>query len=219
MSELNQKIEAIKKDVEVFASQFEGFKVVDAESQEKGSIATLEVRKRVKRIEELRTFFVKPLNDQVKNINDLFKAETEPLKALGAKIDAELKTFFLQEEARKEKELQEKLAQQRADEEAARKIKEEAEKAGVVVEVPTPQTIVEVHNSVEPVATTTKTASGSLSYKKVWTWKLEDEAKLRAARPDLFVLDEKKVNALVRDGVRELEGVTIYQDVQTSGRT
>jgi len=166
----------------------------------------------------LRTFFVKPLNDQVKQINSLFQAETEPLKILSAKIDTELKTYFIAEEKRREEELQEKLKAQREEEALAAKLKAEAEAAGLPMpEIKTP-TVLEVTDSVEVVPTSTKTAAGTMSYKKVWQWEVEDEDALRLSRPDLFILDEKAVNALVRGGEREVKGLRIFQDVQTSGR-
>ncbi len=73
----------------------------------------------------------------------------------------------------------------------------------------------EAKNASEPVEalkTSVRTDSGLMSRKKIWKWRVKDEAKLRNAYPELFVLDEKAVNAMVKGGAREVEGIEIYQE-------
>lgn len=77
------------------------------------------------RLEDLRKFFVKPLNDHVKAINQGFKPKTEALDAAMHEVHVRM-SKFIQDENRK--------AQEKADRELARK-----EKANAKWGLPAPQ--------------------------------------------------------------------------------
>lgn len=60
----------------------------------------------------------------------------------------------------------------------------------------------------EEVAATVRTANGKATRKKVWEWTLVDRSKL----PDEYlIVDEKKLNAVVKAGIRDIPGVKIEQ--------
>lgn len=208
MSELLQKIQLIEQDVQSFVAPLQSFQITSDEENALAAEYLSQVKKRVKRIEELRVFFVKPLNDQVSEINKMFKPQASPLIAIEAKIKEEMKRYFIQEETKKKAELEEKLK-------AQEKLNEELKQTGLDIQI----TNLEVVDSVKMPEKSIKSSSGTVSHKKVWTYEVVDLNALRAARPDLFELDRAKVTALVREGVRELEGVRIYEDVQISART
>ena len=60
-----------------------------------------------------------------------------------------------------------------------------------------------------------------ISVKKVWKHKLIDIHALYAARPDLVTLEPKtnNINAAIRqDGVRQIPGLEIWEETETSVR-
>ena len=223
-AELVQKMEAIKASVSEFTGKAKSL-VVTNDAQEVEAIEALGAgKKRIKRVEELRKFFTAPLNAQLKSINAMFKCQSEPLKEVEKILKAKLIAYGDEKEARLIKEREEQAKKDAAalkkEQEAAAELAAEEAKSRKpsdpipVVEPPKP---VEVE-PIEAPEQTVRTDSGSATRKKVWTWKVKDEKRLREVRPDLFVLDEKAVNQLVRDGVREVEGLDIYQDTQLSIR-
>ena len=66
---------------------------------------------------------------------------------------------------------------------------------------------------------TVRTHAGVFSVKKVWTWKVENMDLLRKSHPELFILDEKAVNKLMRDGIHDIAGINFFQVSQGATRT
>ena len=64
--------------------------------------------------------------------------------------------------------------------------------------------------------TQVKTASGGVKVVKVWSWIAEDMALVPR---DLFVLNTAEIDRLVREGVRIIPGIKIYQkeEVRNAG--
>ena len=79
---IDEKISLIHQDSLQLKNEVAEFKVVDETSQRTAVEILAKIKKRLKRIDDLRTEFVKPLNDQVKKINNMFKMEAEPLAEL-----------------------------------------------------------------------------------------------------------------------------------------
>lgn len=85
------------------------------------------------------------------------------------------------------------------------------------------------HNNEEALATmempvvqepekTVRTHAGVFSVKKVWNWEVTDEKMLRNFHPELFVLDEKAVNKLMREGQHDIAGIRFFQVSQGATR-
>lgn len=195
MSTIYQKLELIQADVAAVCSQNQVISINSDTDLEAAIETEISVKKRIKRIEELRTFFVKPLNDQVRSINDMFKNQSSPLIELEVRIKAARRVYALmQEEEANKKRL--------AELEAAKETMGHAEaEIAAIVSVPVP-------------AESVKLDSGTGSIKKVWTFEVEDEKKLRKYYPQLFVLDTQALRALITGGKREIAGVRVYQDLQ-----
>jgi hypothetical protein len=94
-------------------------------------------------------------------------------------------------------------AQRKAEREAAEKTakaEKKAEKTGKVF-VPPPPPV--------PLAKTTSTETAAGTYRMVKRWKVKDEKKIPR---DLWMLDEKKINGMVRAGVQAIDGIEIYEE-------
>jgi len=149
--------------------------------------------------ETMRTFFVKPLNDQVKNINLMFKGQTDPLDKAIRTVKAAISTYTLEQEA--EAQRKEAIAQARRDK--ANAAREEAGKSLILDPV----------KSVERAAPTVATAAGRTTTKKVWKFEV---IKASEVPREYCEPVDKLIRNAVNAGARDIKGVRIYEDVQVS---
>ena len=152
-----------------------------------------------KRIEALRTSLVKPLNDHVRRINDLFKGYSAPLDRADAALRAKITAYHAEQERlrREEAERLRKLAEK----EQAR-LERAAAKKGIPAPPPIP---------VPTPAAVPKTMTGeygSMTTRKEWRFDITDEAQVPR---QYLVVDEARIRAAIRAGIREIPGVRIYQ--------
>ncbi len=177
-----------------------------------------------KSLEENRIALVNPLNDHVKRINDAFHEVGAPLDRALTIIDDKVKADrreqerIAQEAARKAEEVKQRLehdAVMKAAQEAKaagnftpKEIVAYAESARAEVQVPAPALA-------SPPKTIRAESGATLSVKKVWTFAIEDLGKVPV---EYLALDTAKVRCAIRDGVREIPGLRIYQDDQVAGR-
>lgn len=160
-----------------------------------------------KRIEEKRTFFVKPLNDQVKKINELFKETAAPLARADYILRGKLLAYQM-DVRRKKKEEDDRL--RALAEKEQKRLEKQAEKKGL----PAPPPVV-VPVSQAP-AKTIQTGMGSATSKTVWDFDIIDEDQIPRA---YLVVDQAKIRAVVKAGVREIPGVKIFQTEQLAVRS
>lgn len=218
-------------------------KIVDDSGQQLAIDAREKVRVCLKRIEEIRKTAVGPLNDKVKHINSQAKFYLEPLEFALTAVTKTLKDYMdekariaeekarkireeqeakeraerekLEEAQRKQRELEEQAAKASHEEQenlerAAREEAKKAEEAQAALDAKEVQLVEEPLKSV-------RTESGAMITRKMkWTWSVEDINLLYKSRPDLFLVDEKKINKLVKEGQREIPGLKIYQESQLS---
>lgn len=145
-------------------------------------------------LEERRKFFVKPLNDHVKEINALFKEVGDPLNIADRLMRTKVIEWRKQVEEvarKKQAELQRRAEQARARQE---------EKAAAKGEPPPPPAPV-------PTIEVPKTAGGVTTV-KTWTFEITDITKVPRTYLDL---NETLVRKHIRAGVREIPGLRIYQ--------
>lgn len=157
------------------------------------------VKSRMNKVEELRTFFVGPLNDQVKNINAMFKAQIEPLNAIIASVKRAIAAYTM-EEAKKARIEEERLAKLRE------KQNERREEKGLDP-ITTPLPIV------APPKQTVKTETAKTTTVKVWKFRVLDVNVV----PREYLRCEVKhadVQRAISGGVREIAGLEIYEDVE-----
>lgn len=152
-----------------------------------------------KQIEGKRKFFVEPLNEQVKKINALFKSIVAPLDVADEMIRGKILDYRKKQAAELAKE-QERLNKEAIKEQ--KKVDAKAERMGVESTTVVPKTVAPAASMV-----------GAATVKKVWKFKVTDPA---IVPRDYLMVDETKIRNAVREGVRAIQGVEIYQDDQLS---
>lgn len=173
---------AIQANVPKLKEAAETITIWDEDSAAQGADIAKLISEAIKVAEDERKKIVKPFNDGVKAINARFKRITEPLDAALANIKGKLLTFRREQEA---------IRRQQA---------EEAMKAVQQGAPPVEALAVNVVN---------KGNFGTASTLKRWTYEVTDLSKVRL---DLLCVDHAKVMDLIRQGVREENGIRIYQE-------
>lgn len=159
-----------------------------------------------KKLEEKRKFFVKPLNDQVKKVNDLFKEYNAPLDNADRTLRGKVLSYR-QEVQRKQREEEERL--RKLAEKEQKRLEKKAEKTGQ----PAPPPI--VIPMIEQAPKTIQADLGSATTKTVWDFQIIDESLIPR---EYLIVDERKIRAVVKAGIREIPGVRIYQTEQLAVR-
>lgn len=187
-----------------------------------------------KKLEAQRVSLVKPLNDHVKFINGLFKDWAEPLESAN-EIVREKVLAYTREQARiaaeaqavEDERIRTEQARLAAGEErvraeqariAAEQARLEAEAEAANAPPPPPVAIVPPSPAPIPAAPekTTRSPLATTTVKKVWQYEVTDPD---AVPREYLVIDQKKIAAVVRAGVRSIEGVRIFETEQLAVRS
>jgi len=174
-----------------------------------------EIKGRAKAIEAERKTWVDPLNQQVKRFNEKFKGLSEPLEDARIGLTKKVVAYQSIVEAQKRAEAEKVRLAREAELLAAAQAKEELGNAEGA------EKLLNYAIAVKPVVEETGRGgfSGSKSViSKVWTYEVLDMAALAAAPQNLVIDNSAKINQLIREGVRELPGLRIYQREQLSIR-
>jgi hypothetical protein len=189
--------EAAKENVEFF-EVVKGY-VIQSDDEYADAAEILKIVKhKFKVLDEERTISVKPLNDEVKEINAWFKPALERLKD----CEAELKRIMGAYSLAKQQEQQRILA------EAAKA----AEAALVTSSDPQQSVMALVQQATE--AQAPRVAGVSVS--RVWKWELVDPAQVPL---EFWSIDPAKLDAAVKAGTREIPGVRVYEDARVIARS
>ncbi len=179
----------------------------------------------VKGLEDTREKAVKPLNDQVREINAMFKAVTAPALEAVEAVKRQKSAWDEQERARERREREELGRRQREAAEAearaqaaleaatTKKAREKAHAAAEAASAAQAQAAAEV---VKPAATVLKGDYGGMGTRKAWVFEV---VKPELVPRQYLVVDEKKIRAAVGSGVREIPGVHITEEEQQVQRT
>jgi septal ring factor EnvC (AmiA/AmiB activator) len=171
-------------------------------------------------LEDTRKKAVKPLNDQVKEINEMFAAVRVPGEEAVTAVKRMKSAWDDQERARERREREELERRQREAAEAERKAQEKLEaaktekaraKARAGIEAASAAQAAAAAEAPKPAATVLKGDSGGMSTRKVWTFEV---VKPELVPAQYLVVDEAKIRAAVRSGAREIPGVSIFEDDQ-----
>jgi len=200
------KLQEYENEIQKMTDIAQAVSIVDQASNLEAVAMASQAVKLFKAIEHARKELVKEPNEFVKGVNSFAKVYTAKLKAIENELKTKLNSYaYKLEIARRE-------AEQKAQEEARKlqaAVDREAKKKNIKpVVLPPP---------VMPVKTEpTRTAEGSASTRKVWTWEVEDHSIIPY---EWMVLDEKRVNQAVRLGTRNIAGIRIFQETKTVLRT
>jgi hypothetical protein len=216
---------AIFDEVEMLTIQADAFRVkaeamvIESDETVIGATNLLGfIKQSKKQFEDKRTGYVKPLNDQVKAVNDAFKTITAPLDSAETILKQKVLIYNREQEKKRQEEIARIERERKEAEERQRVLEAEHEarrlealitEGEIIPDLP-PAEIALVELPPE-LPTMTRTALGSATVKKVWTFEI--------IYPNLvpivyLTIDEKKIREAVRAGVREIPGVRIYQDDQ-----
>lgn len=229
MEEKDLKLNAINEDLKHVQQQSKVI-VVTSEEEKVAAVNFLgQVKDRMKKVEFLRKYFVQPLNDHVKRINNEFRIPLDSLKEVESCVKHSLKVYVDEQERlareefeRKKREEEERKrkaeAEQRRLEEEAKKSKDDEERKRLEEEA---KKKAEEAMSQKPVEVAqpdqqTRSQSGVMSTKKVWKFRIVDPKKV----PEKYwIIDESAIRKdIVQGGERAIDGVEIYQDNQISMR-
>ena len=222
---LAPKLEEISNDAKKLLAQMDNLQVTTQEEFETAAGLLSVISGRVKRIDEIRTSFVKPLNDHVKTINNSFKAQSEPLKKAHEKLKTLCANYVREQEKIRAAQAAELARQQEEAMKKAEEAKKRLEEAATAEEIEAAEKVIAESNAtqtqvVEAVDTTVRTAAGTVGTRKVWTYKVYDVDALMKAHPEFFVADSVKINEYVKRNQVESrkDGLEIYQDIQMTNR-
>ncbi len=191
--ESSEVVKSINGEVSKILTAAQEIEVCDESTNEYATILSLRISKVLKLIECQRKEWTAPLNQTIKSINAKFASISEPAKTAEQIVNSKLIAYRrkLEEEKRKEAaELQAKLE--------AEAIKQAGEgqpvaPVPIVAQAP-PKTIY--------------TQEGSVSFRKDWDFIIEDEQTIPR---EYCSPDSSKIRKAIRDGVREIPGVRIFQ--------
>ncbi|MCK5016387.1 MAG: hypothetical protein KAS32_04870 [Candidatus Peribacteraceae bacterium] len=184
MSVTQKEIKVLERQVSPLVKASQEYKIASVEDVDKASAILKGLRDTERNIEAERQKFTKPLNQTLRNINATFKEIAAPLVEARRVLTQRVIVWKTTERERIEKE-----------EARRRKIQEAHEKKGHEVKAPV---YIERPDS----------KIGSTQTRKVWVSAVADFSKV----PDDYkMLDNVAVNQAIRNGVREIKGLKIYQ--------
>jgi hypothetical protein len=185
------------------------------------------VKGQAKIADEERRKLVDPINGAVKNINERFRGIISPLEQAEKIVKEKVLEYTQYKEALRREELE----RQRQAEEKARKDAEEAQRAAAATQVaegsfPTPvdrslpppdQHILQPNDLTlrAPVAEAVRVrgdSGGLATVKKVWKYEVTDILELAKMHPEAVQPNHEAVMHCIRNGVRMMPGLRIYQE-------
>jgi len=215
-----------------------GNMTITSESEQKGAIdLSNQIKARIKRVEELRKFFVEDLTRKVNEINAEFRAVRKPLEDMLEQIDGKLLDWRKKEmariEAERKKEEERKRKEFEKEQEKLRKQAEkeaEAEKKRLAkLELSKKEEKAELKRIEEEKAAkieeakqddfvfddsdfkqskTVHSETGSATFKKTWDFKVIDPLKIPR---EYLQVDLVAIRKAVKDGARVIPGVDIFE--------
>ncbi len=190
-------ITPIKTEVDTLLYNFQDIEITSPEQYAEASDILKTVQLRAKQIEEKRFSYTRPLDDSKNKIMADFKQVLEPLEKFVSELKVKMIAFAKAEQAKRDQE-------QREIEAAALKEAKETGQSEIVVPVVN-----------EPVKTT-RSSLASTTIRKTWKGKVVDESLVPR---EYLSVDQVKINAAIRTGVRKIPGVEIAQEENLSQRS
>lgn len=203
-----QKLVEIKKDLVLTETKSEKMLVIKSEEDVVLSTEFLaQAKARADRIEEIRTSFTKPINEGLTAINKMYKEPHAAYLTMMQKVKRAIGDYRLEEERKVQKE-EERLEKVREEKNKRNEEKGKAPDLTPVKTVERPETIV-------------RSESGKTKTIKVWKFEIEDVSKLPESYKKTILdfavekgLADMVIRKVVNAGIREIEGVRIYEDIE-----
>jgi len=205
--EADERFQTLAGDTLALLSHAQGIEIANDAQDAEAKAFLAQLHTASKRWEELRHWFVDPLNRQVKEINARFKAAADPVGEAEGLVKDKVAVYFRvrQEAARKEQERLRRAAEAKAARQAARAAARGEEPPAPTIPLP----------SVAAPEKTVRTAAGSVTVRRVWRFEVLDET---AVPREWLMVNEKAIGAAVKAGIRSIPGVSIYQAEEVAVR-
>lgn len=199
-----EKIAEITQDVAVVTRESKKLLTIATEAEaQKAGVFLAGVKTRLNRIEEVRVFYTKPLVDQQRNLNAVFKKQSEPLTQIFNAVTVAMKNFLREQE--------------RVAREAEEKLRLEQEKKNAKLEAKGKPVDFAPAPTVERASTTFSSGiGGGVSARKIWTFEVQDPTLVPRK---YLAVDEKVIKLAVESGERSIDGVRIFEDFDTRVRS
>ena len=175
-------VQKAESDAALMSQQAEAIQVTTTEQEEQAYTALTQIKQAIKTIESKRKEITKPLNASLKAANTMFKKLAQPFVEADRIVRDKVMDFRQAQELKAEMEF-----------ERRRKIQAAHEAKGH-----------EIHEITEPEAKVSKETVVA----KRWTFEVVDEKKIPRG---FLVLNNVAVNNAIRAGVREIDGLDIFQ--------
>jgi len=186
--EAKKELAQIQKQSIDIVNRAENFQLTSEAKYEDATKVISWIANAVKRIEALRKFHTKPLNDQLKRENDLHRSYAKPFKDAREIMDNKMLIWNRKKQVKIDAENE--------------RVRKEAEKIAKKEDIPVEEVIQSVEKKEVP-----KTV-GTATIKKRWVGEVinEDEVERQYCSSDSV-----KINAGVKQGIRKMKGVRIYE--------
>lgn len=183
--EISQKeIQVLEKQVSPLVEKANGYVIDSVEVVDEASAFLKQVKDAETNIEQARLKITAPLNQSLKQANELFRNLRSPLEQARTLLTGKILSWKQAETRRIE-----------AEEAKARKLQDYHESVGHNVSAP--KVLERLDNKI-----------GNTQTVKYWTFEIIDIVKI----PEPYkVVNENAVRQAVRDGVREIPGIKIFQ--------
>lgn len=203
------------------------FPVKNETDQECAVAAMVEIKGRIKAIEEKQKELFGPLKTAIRDFEVRVRDDLlNPLKIIRDTLNGRVITFWDAREARLQQEAREAREKQLAEERAAAERAEALAMTTGNVEAMSEmiiraKNVERLESKPVEVSQTVKTTGGTLAQVKIWAWKIVDESKVPG---EFWMIDEKKLNACARrmgaagGPETDIPGVEFFQKTRTSLR-
>jgi Asp-tRNA(Asn)/Glu-tRNA(Gln) amidotransferase C subunit len=188
-----EELKNLDRQQKTILKRIEEINIIDTGTLQGAVEVIKELKKARDEVKKVREFFVKPLQKQVKEINDKFKPYTDALDNAESEIKGKI-LFYEQGEERKRQEELEKL-REKQQEEYQKEIKKAEKKGQIPPPPPAPIEIV-------------KPRIEGLAMRKIWDFEVVDENKIPQ---EYLIPDAVKIRKVIQAGVRNIEGLRIFE--------
>ena len=175
-------VQKAENDAALMTRQAEAIQVTTTEQEEQAYIALTQIKQAIKTIEDKRKEITAPLNASLKAVNAMFKRLSTPFIEADRIVRNKVLDFRQAQEEKAQKELERRQKIQAAHEAKGH----------------------EVHEITAPKIEVAKTTVTT----KRWTFEIVDVNKVPR---EYLVIDSVAVNKAIRDGIREIGGLNIFQ--------
>jgi hypothetical protein len=175
-------VQKAENEAMLMTKQAEAIQVTTTEQEEEAYLALTQIKQAIKTIENKRKEITKPLNASLKAANAMFKKLAAPFVEADRIVRDKVMDFRQAQEEKAQKELERRQKIQAAHEAKGH----------------------ETHEIIQPKVEVAKTTVTT----KRWTFELVDINKVSR---EYLVLDSVAVNKAIRNGIREIDGLDIFQ--------